>query len=98
MTKAQLKEKFEQYKTSITVNLWDAYGTYSSRKRNIYDAWYCKMMDRHGYGMRIISYNSQFFTLGFLRNILDDTDCTIHTIFTFVTPMHVYELDVTELI
>lgn len=98
MTKAQLTERFEQYMNSTAYDLWDVYGTFSKRKISVYDEWRGRMLDKHGYGMRIISHNSQVFTLGFLRNILDADNSIIQTIFTFVTPAHVYELDVTDLI
>lgn len=51
---------------SNKVELWQVYGSYSVYKARAFE--YCKelMHDLNGYGLRILSFNSQAFTVGFM--------------------------------
>jgi len=54
-----------QWRTSKAKSLWDVYGTYSTRKAAAFR--YCEDLQRdlNGSALRILSANSQAFTVGF---------------------------------
>lgn len=72
---------FEYWKQSSADSLDDVYGSYSIFKAR---AWqYCKelMWDLRGYGLRVLSFNSQAFTVGFM---FEDPD-TSEAMFAYIT-------------
>lgn len=60
--------RYADYQRSNATELFDVYGRYSVYKAHAWD--YCQdMMHRHdGWGLRIISHNTNIFTAGFLFN------------------------------
>lgn len=66
MTKNQLKAKYQQYLKSSLRYVADVYARPSVNKciaeRNILNY----MMNNDGYGYRVMSHNSQMFTVGYI--------------------------------
>ena len=92
MTKERLTQLFNQYKRTDTCYLWQVYGRYSRAKERAFNNWYQIMSELEGWHMRIVNYNSQMFTLGFM------THEEGKTIFNYITSYNHYKLDVTGLI
>ena len=86
MTKKQLKEKYRQYLKAPRRRVYDVYAKPSVNKlraeRNILDY----MLDQDGYGYRVISYNTSFFTVGYI--IQNDEG----KLFVYETAQHRYYL------
>lgn len=59
---------YGHYLRSRNTSLWDVYGRFSQAKRNAFDYCVDLMNELNGCDLRIISYNSQAFTVGFLFN------------------------------
>lgn len=70
-----IKNAYERYINSHTSFLWECYNHYSPRKSEAME--YCKrlMHKLNGWGLRIISYNCNVFTVGFLFMNEDDEKC-----------------------
>ena len=66
MTKNQLKAKYQEYLKAPRQRVYDVYAKPSVNKlraeRNILDY----MLDQDGYGYRVMSYNTSFFTVGYI--------------------------------
>ena len=60
-----MRTQYEAYRRSEAENLWQVYGTYSDKKEKAMQ--YCKELcgKVDGRKLRIISHNSQFFSVGF---------------------------------
>lgn len=55
-----------RYDRATAYYLWDVYGTCSRAKERAYEQCENKMHDMNGYGLKITSHNSNFFTVMFL--------------------------------
>lgn len=55
-----------RYDRATASNLWDVYGTCSFAKQKAFRWCENKMHDMNGYGLKIVSHNSNFFTVMFL--------------------------------
>ena len=66
MTKNQIKEKYQQYLKTPLRYVADVYARPSANKciaeRNIIKY----MLNNNGYGYRVMSFNSSFFTVGYI--------------------------------
>ena len=66
MTKNQLKAKYQEYLKAPALCVTDVYARPSVNKciaeRNILNY----MMNNDGYGYRVMSYNTSFFTVGYI--------------------------------
>ena len=86
MTKNQLKAKYEEYLKAPLRYVADVYTRPSVNKciaeRDILDY----MIDQDGYGYRVMSYNSSFFTVGYI--IQNDEG----KLFVYETAKHRYYL------
>ena len=70
-----IKNAYERYINSHVSFLWECYNNYSPRKSEAME--YCKrlMHELNGWGLRIVSYNCNVFTVGFLFMNEDDEKC-----------------------
>ena len=59
------KAHYADYLKSNNYFLWDVYGRFSRAKERAYDYYRNKMIEMGGRDLRILSANSQSFTLGF---------------------------------
>ena len=88
MTKNQLKAKYQQYLKSPLLYVADVYARPSVNKciaeRNILNY----MMNNDGYGYRVMSFNSSFFTVGYI--IQNDEG----KLFVYETAQHRYYLPI----
>ncbi len=69
--KQQIKQAYEHYKKSNYYELSDCYGSYSTAKARAFK--YCEnlMTSHKGHSLKIISFNSNFFSVGFIGYIDD---------------------------
>ena len=86
MTKNQLKAKYQEFLKAPVLYVNDVYvrpSVYKERaERNILDY----MIDQDGYGYRVISHNTSFFTVGYI--ICNDGG----KLFVYETAQHRYYL------
>lgn len=59
------REHYTQYLNSTDYNLWDVYGTFSQNKIRAFESCRQLMFRLGGHDLRILSHNSQAFTVGF---------------------------------
>ena len=86
MTKNQLKAKYQQYLKTPLRYVADVYARPSIYKERAESNIIEYMLGQNGYGYRVISYNSSFFTVGYIiRN--DDGK-----LFVYETAQHRYYL------
>ena len=66
MTKNQLKEKYQQYLKTPSRCVKDVYArpTISKRRAELDIINY--LVDQNGYGYRVMSFNTSFFTVGYI--------------------------------
>ena len=90
MTKNQLKAKYQMYLKAPRQRVYDVYAKPSVNKlraeREILDY----MLDQNGYGYRVISYNTSFFTVGYI--IRNDEG----KLFVYETAQHRYYLPIDD--
>ena len=90
MTKNQLKAKYQEYLKAPALCVTDVYARPSVNKlraeRDILDY----MFDQDGYGYRVISYNTSFFTVGYI--ICGDEG----KLFVYETAQHRYYLPISD--
>lgn len=80
-----IKNQFERYSKSTTYNLQDCYTNFSHRK-NMAMKYCIDLMEKYnGYGLKIIGYNSQCFSVGFIANIPDEKTGEIKKAFCYIT-------------
>ena len=68
-TKSLMNEALSRYIRSNKRTLSDCYGTYSNEKFDALEYCYDLMNIYDGYDLRIIGYNSQTFSVGFIGTI-----------------------------
>lgn len=59
------REHYSAYLKSTSHDLYDVYSSYSIYKARAYNRCRDLMLDMNGWGLRILSHNSQAFTVGF---------------------------------
>lgn len=82
MTRKTTLCAYERYKKSSAMTLYDVYKQPSSAKLLAYDRCVECMNRQEGRNLRIISYNSQTFTCGFITNLY----------FVYITPWNIYHI------
>ena len=86
MTKNQLKAKYQQYLKAPVLFITDVYGRPSVNKIRAEKDIIEYMLDQNGYGYRVMSYNTSFFTVGYI--IRNDEG----KLFVYETAQHRYYL------
>ena len=66
MTKNQLKAKYQQYLKTPNRYVNDVYGRPSRNKLRAENNILEYILDQDGYGYRVMSHNSQMFTVGYI--------------------------------
>ena len=66
MTKNQLKAKYQEYLKVPFRSVGDVYIRPSANKLRAEFSIIAYMHDNHGYGYRVMSHNSQMFTVGYI--------------------------------
>ena len=66
MTKNQLKAKYQEYLKTPSRCVKDVYARPSTAKRRAEQEIINYLVDQDGYGYRVMSYNSSFFTVGYI--------------------------------
>lgn len=70
-----MRSAYARYKMSMMCELYDCYDSFSKAKADAMT--YCEnlMHELNGWGLRIVSYNCNVFTVGFLFMNEDDEKC-----------------------
>lgn len=70
-----MRNAYANYKVSMMCELYDCYNSFSKAKANAME--YCEnlMHELNGRGLRIISYNQNVFTVGFIFTNEDGREC-----------------------
>ena len=66
MTKNQLKAKYAEYLATPSRCVNDVYARPSTAKRRAEQNIINYLVDQNGYGYRVMSYNAQMFTVGYI--------------------------------
>ena len=90
MTKNQLKAKYQQYLKAPLLYVADVYARPSYNKIRVERNILAYMCDQNGYGYRVMSYNTSFFTVGYI--ICNDEG----KLFVYETAQHRYYLPIDE--
>lgn len=88
MTKKQLLENYEKWKKSTATELWDIYSNYSYNKEKALNMCYRIMKNLNGFNLKIVGYNSNVFTVGFMT--IDNGKQIYH----HITPTNHYQIQV----
>ena len=88
MTKNQLKEKYKQYLKTPIRYVTDVYARPSRNKLRVENSIFEYVLDQDGYGYRVMSHNSQMFTVGYI--IQNDEG----KLFVYETAQHRYYLPI----
>ena len=88
MTKNQLKEKYQQYLKTPVRCVTDVYNRPSDAKLRAESNIFEYILDQNGYGYRVMSYNTSFFTVGYI--IRNDEG----KLFVYETAQHRYYLPI----
>ena len=88
MTKNQLKAKYAEYIATPSRCVEDVYARPSIAKRRAERDILDYMLDQDGYGYRVMSHNSQMFTVGYI--IRNDEG----KLFVYETAQHRYYLPI----
>ena len=86
MTKNQLKAKYTEYLVTPSRCVEDVYARPSIAKRRAEREIINYLVDQNGYGYRVMSYNTSFFTVGYI--IRNDEG----KLFVYETAQHRYYL------
>ena len=90
MTKNQLKAKYQEYLKAPVRYVNDVYARPSIYKERAEDDILEYMHDHNGYGYRVMSYNSSFFTVGYIIKM------PRASFFVYKTAQHRYYLPLDE--
>ena len=88
MTKNQLKAKYQQYVKAPIRYVTDVYARPSCAKLRAENNIFEYILDQDGYGYRVMSYNTSFFTVGYI--IQNDEG----KLFVYETAQHRYYLPI----
>ena len=86
MTKKQLKAKYAEYLATPSRRVDDVYASPSTAKRRAELNIINYLVDQNGYGYRVMSFNTSFFTVGYI--IRNDEG----KLFVYETAQHRYYL------
>ena len=86
MTKKQLNAKYAEYLSTPSRCVEDVYARPSTAKRRAQREIINYLVDQDGYGYRVMSYNTSFFTVGYI--IRNDEG----KLFVYETAQHRYYL------
>ena len=80
-----IKNQFEYYAKSQNHTLRDVYGSYSYQKEKAMN--YCQelMKKYNGYGLKIISFNTFQFSVGFIAYLPDEKTREVKQAFCYIT-------------
>ena len=90
MTKKQLKAKYTEYLATPSRCVKDVYARPSTAKRRAEQEIINYLVDQNGYGYRVMSHNSQMFTVGYI--IRNDEG----KLFVYETAQHRYYLPLND--
>jgi ERCC4-type nuclease len=81
----QIKNAYNKYDNSYNYCLFDCYNKYSSNKEDAFN--YCRklLIDYDGSGLKIISFNSHYFSAGFIADMADQKTGKIKKAFIYIT-------------
>ena len=88
MNKKQLKEKYAEYLATPSRCVKDVYARPSIAERRAEQNIINYLVDQDGYGYRVMSYNTSFFTVGYI--IRNDEG----KLFVYETAQHRYYLPI----
>ena len=88
MTKNQLKAKYQEYLKTPNRYVNDVYVRPSIYKKRAENNIFGYILDQDGYGYRVMSYNTSFFTVGYI--IRNDEG----KLFVYETAQHRYYLPI----
>ena len=88
MTKNQLKAKYAEYLATPSRCVKDVYARPSIAKRRAEQEIINYLVDQDGFGYRVMSYNTSFFTVGYI--ICNDEG----KLFVYETAQHRYYLPI----
>ena len=88
MTKNQLKAKYSEYLATPSRCVKDVYARPSAKKIRAEYRIIDYLVDQNGYGYRVMSYNTSFFTVGYI--IQNDEG----KLFVYETAQHRYYLPI----
>ena len=84
-------EKFSMYLSSNMTSLSDCYKSFSARKKSAWNYCLGLMADLDGNNLKVVSYNVNIFTAGFLFIDKDGEPCYMH-----VTPSYDQAIKISE--
>lgn len=90
MTKNQLKAKYQEYLATPSRCVKDVYARPSISKRRAEQDIINYLVDQNGYGYRVMSFNTSFFTVGYI--IQNDEG----KLFVYETAQHRYYLQLDD--
>ena len=89
-TTKQAQRFIDQYQSTANCTLWDCYTTFSRAKQNAFE--YCEQRaySLNGYGRKIISYNTSFFTYAFMFDMINEETNIIENYLAIITKSNEY--------
>ena len=81
----QIKASYKSYLNSNYYELYHCYDNYSYYKAIAFENCRDLMQRVNGYGLKIISFNSQCFTVGFIGEMVDEKTGAIEKAFFYIT-------------
>lgn len=91
-TDVKMMQAYERYCNSVDEQLYLVYEDYSLKKERAYKRCEQIMQDMAGYDMRIVSYNSYYFSVGFCYDDILGNDC-----FCWITHKNEYYAPINEI-
>ena len=82
----------ERYLNAKNRSLYDCYKNSSIYKQRIYDDFIRIKNNKGGKGLKIVSFNSQIFTIGFTVDYVDINLKYSHSVLFYDTPIYHYEI------
>ena len=91
-TTKQAKRFIEEYQESTNTTLYGWYTTFSAKKQKAFEK--CKTVARecNGYGLKIISANTSFFTFAFMCDDVNITTGEIENMLCIITKANNYAI------
>ena len=65
LTKKQITDYYARWLRLPTRDLRDVYASYSAKKARAWRECICKEVEKNGYGLSVLTYNTNVFTAGF---------------------------------
>lgn len=83
MQKSKVREYWERYVSNVCYHgprqLHDVYNEWSDTKQNAWDQIAKECTDRNGFKLSIITYNAQYYTVGYMYKEGDKLMFCVHT-------------------